>query len=94
MDLRSNVQLATEEVILQVNNLSSKIIEQLDEYEHELIEFNKTNSVSLKSFDVIVKKLESFHNLNNEYLKHHIVDDEIIIKLNEKATNLIKKAEK
>jgi hypothetical protein len=94
LNLRSNVQLATEEVILQVNYLSSKLIELIDEYEQELIEFNKTNSGSLKSFDVIVKELESFHNLNNEYLKQHTVDDEIIIKLNEKATNLIKKAEK
>ena len=94
LNLRSNVQLATEEVILQVNYLSSKLIEQIDEFEQELIEFNKTNSGSLKSFDVIVKELESFHNLNNEYLKQHTVDDEIIIKLNEKATNLIKKAEK
>jgi len=32
--------------------------------------------------------------LNNEYLKQHTVDDEIITKLNEKATNLIKKQKK
>jgi len=49
-ELRNDVQLATEEVILQVNDFSSKIIEEIDEYEKELIEFNKTNSISRMLF--------------------------------------------
>ena len=43
MNLRSDVQLTAEEVILQVNEITTKIIEEIDEYEKELIEFNKTN---------------------------------------------------
>ncbi len=39
MDLRNYVQLIAEEVILQVNDLSSEIIEEIDEYEKEIIEF-------------------------------------------------------
>ncbi len=54
MDLRNDVQLTAEEVILQVNDLSSKLIE-------EKIEFNKANKESLEHFNEIVRELESFH---------------------------------
>ncbi len=57
MDLRSDVQLTAEEVILQVNDFSSKIIQKIDEYEKELIKLNKTNSESLSAFKAIVKEL-------------------------------------
>jgi hypothetical protein len=32
MNLRSDVQLKAEEVILQVNDITTKIIEEIDEY--------------------------------------------------------------
>jgi hypothetical protein len=93
MDLRSNVQLKAEEVILQVNDIATKIIEEIDEYEKEIIEFNETNNESLEHFNEIVKEMESFHVINTEYLKKYKVDYEIINKVNEEATNLIKRAE-
>jgi len=43
LELRSNVQETAEEVILQVDDISTKIMEEIDEYEKELIEFNKKN---------------------------------------------------
>jgi hypothetical protein len=43
MDLRSEVQLKTEQAIEQINKLNKEIIDQIDEYEKELIEFNRTN---------------------------------------------------
>jgi hypothetical protein len=93
MDLRSDVQLKTEEAIQQINDINSKIIEEIDEYEQKLINFNKTNSKSLDTFNKIVKELESFHTLNNEYLNKNEVDDKLIKKSNEDATKLVKKAE-
>jgi len=93
IDLRSDVQLKTEEIIQQVNDISSKIIEKIDEYEKELIEINKTNHKSLDVFGGFFKELESFFNLNTEYLKRYEVDDKVLKKSNEEATNLIKKAE-
>jgi hypothetical protein len=93
MNLRSDVQLTAEEVILQVNEITTKIIEEIDEYEKELIEFNNTNKESLDAFNKIVKEMESFHAINTEYLKKNKVDYEIINKANEEATNFIKKAE-
>jgi len=93
MDLRSDVQLTAEEVILQVNDFSSKIIQKIDEYEKELIKLNKTNSESLSAFKAIVKELESFHTINTEYLKQYEVEDTVLIRSNEKATTLMKKVE-
>jgi len=93
MNLRSDVQLTAEEVILQVNDITTKIIEEIDEYEKELIEFNKTNRESLEQFTKIVKEMESFHSINTEYLKKYKVNYDIINKANEEAKNLIKKAE-
>ena len=45
VDLRSDVQLTAEEIILQVNEISGKILEDIDEYEKKLIRLNKTNSM-------------------------------------------------
>jgi hypothetical protein len=91
MNLRSDVQLTAEEVILQVNEISSKIIEEIDEYERNVIELNKTNS--LDALNAFAKELESFHTINTEYLKQHIVDDDKVAQSFEEATSLIKKAE-
>ena len=93
MDLRSDVQLKGEEVIEQVNDFITKIIEEIDEYEQELIEFNKTNSKSLDGFNSIVKELDSFHADNIIYLKEYLVDDQVANKSNDEAKNLTKKAE-
>ena len=93
IDLRSDVQLKTEEAIQQINDINSKLIEEIDEYEQELIEFNKTNSKSLDSFNAIVKELESFLTLKTEFLNQCEIDDKLVKKSNEEANNLIKRAE-
>ncbi len=93
IELRTNVQLATEEVIQQVNDLSAKMIEEINEYEKEMIEFNKTNSKSLDDFKKLIEELDTFHSVNSEYLKQLLIDDEILLKSTNEATNLIKKAE-
>ncbi len=36
MNLRSDVQPKTEQVILQINEISTKIIEEIDKYEQEM----------------------------------------------------------
>jgi len=79
IDLRSDVQLKTEEAIQQINDISSKIIEEIDEHEKELIEFNKTNS-----------KILTF---NIELLKKDNIDEKLVAKSIKEAASLTKKAE-
>jgi hypothetical protein len=93
LELRSNVQQTAEEVILQVDDISTKIMEEIDEYEKELIEFNKNNPKLLDEYNKIGKELATFHKVNTEYLKQYDVDEKLIIKSNEEATILINKAE-
>jgi hypothetical protein len=93
IDLRSDVQLTAEEVIQQVNDMTTKLIEKIDEFEKDTIQFNNNNSKSLDAFNVIAKELESFHAINTEYLKKYEVDDTLLSKLNEDATNLMNKVE-
>jgi hypothetical protein len=93
MDLRNDVQLVTEICIEQINDLSSEIIEEIDEYEQEMMEYNKKNSQSLDKFNVIVKELELFHTVNTENLNEYEVDEKLLIKSNKAANNLIRKAE-
>ena len=93
LELRGNVQQAAEEVILQVDDISTKIMEEIDEYEKELIEFNKNNPKLLDEYNKIAKELETFHKVNTEYLKQYDVDEKLVIKSNEEATVLINKAE-
>jgi len=60
LELRTEVQVTAEEIILQVNDLSSKIFEEINEYEKELIEFNKTNSKSLDEKSILgISKIKS-----------------------------------
>jgi hypothetical protein len=92
-DLRSDVQLKTEEAIQQINDMSTKIIERIDEYEQNLIKFNKNNSEALKVYNHIPKDLEMFHNVKIKYLKQNQIDEKIVIKSNEEAIGLIKKAD-
>jgi hypothetical protein len=93
IDLRNNVQLVTEKTIEQINQFNKDIIAEIDEYEKELINFNKNNSKSLVGFDEIAKELDLFHSKNTQYLKQYKVDDDLIIKANEKAKALIQKTE-
>ena len=80
LELRGNVQQAAEEVILQVDDISTKIMEEIDEYEKELIEFNKNNPKLLDEYNKIAKELETFHKVNTEYLKQYDVDEKLVIK--------------
>jgi len=94
IDLRNDAQLATEDVIQQINDINEEIIKEIDEYEKDLIEFNQTRPESLDSFNKAAKKLKKFHKIKTEYLNQNEVDDETLVKLKKEATNLMKKADR
>ena len=64
MNLRNEVQLTAEEAISQINDIISKIIEEIDEFEKKLIEFIKTNSKTLEN------KFNEIANKSWNYLRH------------------------
>ena len=93
-ELRSDVQLATEEAIQQLNEHSDQLILQIENYENESIQSCQLNinDERKKGANKNVKELEMFHYEWTNYLKQtKISDDEISsaynqgFQLNEKA---------
>jgi hypothetical protein len=81
IDLRNEVQLATEELHEQIDDLNEKVIVEINDYEKQLIGLNKNHLESLKIFEIL-KKVESFHLKVEEYLKQPKLNDDILTKLN------------
>jgi hypothetical protein len=92
IELRSSVQLKTEEAIQNINEMSSKIIEDIDKHENELILSNELNLKTIYEYEEVAKELEAFYTINSEYLKNPIIDHQIIKKSNEEAIILTNKA--
>ena len=65
IQLKNDVQLKTEQAFEQINVLSTKLIEQIEDYQNELSKFNN-NFDSLANFNKIKQELESFHVLKND----------------------------
>jgi len=92
IELRSSVQLKTEEAIQNINEMSSKIIEEIDKHENELILSNELNLKTIYEYEEVAKELEAFYTINSEYLKNPIIDHQIIKKSNEEGIILTNKA--
>ena len=89
MDLRNEVQIATEDLHEKVNDLNEQIITELNDDEKHLISLNDIKSLimneSLKSFEIIDKDLDFFHFQTQEYLKEPKLNDELLGILNQEA---------
>jgi len=89
MDLRNEVQIATEDLHEKVNDLNEQVIIELNDYEKHLISLNDNKSLimneSLKSFEIIDKDLDFFHFQTQEYLKEPKLNDELLGILNQEA---------
>jgi len=96
IERRNEVQLATEQFHEQIDSINKKLIDEIDEYENELIDFNINNNLdleSLKYFHDFAQELESFRLKTDNYLKEHSLNDEEIANLNKDAFLLKDKTE-
>ncbi len=91
--------MATEETIEQINDYNSEIIKEIDQYEKERLEINKSRkNVNLNSFDSslkneFLKEMQSFYGDNIKFLNENQIRDSVIAKLNEKVISMKKKSE-
>jgi hypothetical protein len=92
-ELRDQVQLAKESIIMKINDLSDVMIDEIDEYKHESMDLNRKNLKRLKRYENVDKELESFHLKTEEYLKQNNLNDNKIAKLNQDALKLKEKAD-
>jgi hypothetical protein len=96
LNLKSDVQLATEETIEQINQLNELFINKIDDYQDKCIhsfENNTSDQMHLQEFKNIINELESFKIEGLKYLKQIQIDDDVIIQKNEKALDYIRQAE-
>ncbi len=101
IELRNNVQLVAEEAIQQINDFVMLINKEIAEYEKEQLKMNRdteivdlnSSSLSLKDLNEFIKEIQSFYDENIKRLNENQFGDSVLVKLNETAINMGKKAE-
>ena len=92
IELRNKVQLATEQVIIQISDLNDQFIKEINQYEEETIQSYQPSNVYKDEIIEKIKELDSFHTTWSEYLKQTKIDDEKIATSNTEAVKLNKNA--
>jgi len=93
IELKNDVQLASEEAIQQINDYNDEFIKEIENYEMECIQSFKSVEVNKEEFNKTVDQLEPFYSKWSEYLKQtHINDDHISDAISE-ASRLNENAE-
>ena len=90
ISLRSEVQLAAEESIEQINCLADEFLTQINEYEAKCVQINEKNFEVKEDFKKTVDELKQFYNQWTDYLKQPIICDQDILKANQIAQFLNK----
>ena len=96
IELKKDVQLATEEAIQQLIICSDEMLKEIDQFEADTRKaYTQTeNTNHLKEMvDEISKKLKSFHSECTEYLKQAQINDQEILNAKKHAAILNEKAE-
>jgi hypothetical protein len=102
IDLRNEVQLATEEIHKKVDDLSEEVILEINEYEKQLISSKKKSSSESKDplneffikslYGFRLFQLRTFHLKTEEYLIEPELNDENLDQLNRKAIDFKEKS--
>ena len=93
IDLRTEVFLATELAIQQINELNEKLIFEINQYESDCIKAFEEKQHERETFDNLVEELKQFNNEWSKYLKQFKISDNAVIEANETAIRLNQLAE-
>ena len=85
LDIRTDVQLATESAIFRINEQSDAMLKEIDEYEKEFICCFNVNKIETEKFTLFIKEMDEFHQYWKGYLKKIKVSEDEIAKCNELA---------
>ena len=91
LEMRTDVQLATESAILRINELSEAMLKEIGEYEKECVNSFHANKINKDEFALFIKELDDFHHYWNENLKKLILSEDEIAKSCELAKALKKR---
>ncbi len=93
IDLRSSVQMATEQAIEQLNEQSDELLNEINKFEKDCTKSYQTNEKTNEDALKTVKELELFLEKWNQYLEQPKISDKEILIANEEAILLKKKSE-
>ncbi len=93
IDLRTDVQLATELAIQQINFFNDEFIMKINQYEKECVEAYADNKQGREEFNKIIDEMKQFNAKWTDYLKQFEISDKIITEANEAANKLNQKTD-
>ena len=90
--LRNEVKFTSEQSYEQIKYFNMQMIHEINDYEQDLLKYNKNNLVLLKYSQQFRQELESFHLKTNQCLKQLYLNDDKLDNLNQEAVSLKDKA--
>ena len=91
LEIRNDVQLATDSAILRINELSDKLLEEIDDYKEECLDSYEMDDLSKEKFSHFIEELDQFHDQWIQYVKKIKVTDDEILRATQLANALNKK---
>lgn len=85
IDLRTEVYLATELAVQQINEMNEQFINKINQYEQDCIRSFQSKLKEREKFDELVEEMKQFHDEWSKYLRQFKISDNIIIEANEAA---------
>ena len=92
MDLRSEVQVTTEEAILHLKEFNQELINQINIAERDCLASIQSNEKARQELSEKIAETELFHSKWTQNLKQTVIDDESVMNANEAANSLIIKS--
>jgi len=95
MNLKSDIQLATEEGIQYLSSLNDQLIQDVNEYEKKCLRLNQINKIDEEHYLNVLNELQMFHSKWSQYLTRStvLIKNEIVLEADKTANALNKKAE-
>jgi hypothetical protein len=88
IELRNQVQLATEQTIQQINDYNDEFIREIKQFEENTIQTYRSNEMNIEKANKIIKELDEFDLKWTQYLKQTKINDDEIIRATNEANNL------
>ena len=92
IDLKNDVQLATEETIMLINKYNQELIEKIDDYQRDCLDSIEINENFTFELSQSLEDMKLFKNEWSQYLTKAQLDEDILGQVNERAVQLITKA--
>lgn len=93
INLRSEVQLATELIVKQIYDFNDEFIEKINLYEKECVEGLEANKEDKDEYLKLINELDLFRTTWTNYLKQFEISDKTVQETNDLANKLLIKAE-